>query len=123
MSKERRACLEDLVRCVLPIRPTADAVRRLPWDSEAGALVVLTLAHCIAVMDRFSAGQLSADQIEEWADALECREDIRHEVEIVGEVIHTLANPALYGAITAALVKDLRERCAAGRVEGGTCRE
>jgi hypothetical protein len=123
VSKERRACLEDLVHGVLPIRTTAAAVRRLPWDSEAGDLVVVTRGPCIAMLDRFLAGQLSADQLEDWADTLECCEDVGHEVEIVGEVIHALANPALHGAITAALVKDLRERCAAGGVEGETCRE
>lgn len=122
MSKDRRACLEDLIHGVLPIGTTAAAVRRLPWDSEE-ELVVVTRGHCIAVLDRFLAGQLSADQIEEWADTLEIREDVGHEVEIVGEVILTLANPVLFGTITADLVKDLRERCAAGGVEGGTCRE
>lgn len=118
MTMGRRACLEDLVRCVLPISQTVDAVRRFAWDSESD-LVILTRAHCIAVLDRFLAGELSAEQVEAWADALECREDVGHETSMVGEVIHALASPAIHGALTAGLAEDLRRQCASGVEESG----
>ena len=109
--EERIRLLRDLIRCALPVAVTAEALSRLPWDTEE-PLVVLTPSRCVAVLDRFLRGELSPGQVEEWADALEVRDDIELESEIVEETVHCLANPVLVGPLTAAAAVELRSRCA-----------
>ena len=108
---ERVRLLRDLVQCIAPTADTAEALSRFPWDVEE-PLVVLMPNHCVAVLDRFLRGELSSGQVEQWANALEVREDLDFQSEIVGEVVHRLANPVLEGPLTAAAAKQLRSRCA-----------
>lgn len=109
--EDRIRLLQDLVRCSSPATVTAEALSRFPWDVE-GPLVVLTRRHCVSVLDRLLRGELSAGEVEAWADALEVREDVEFEAGLVGEIVYRLANPALEGPLTAAVAEQLRGRLA-----------
>ncbi|MFN2384914.1 MAG: hypothetical protein ABR576_01270 [Thermoanaerobaculia bacterium] len=70
-----------------------------PWDCES-PLGVMTRAHVLAVLDRYSAGQLSAEAVEDWANLLEGRDDIAFEPGFETEVkdaVWRLSNPFLEG--------------------------
>ncbi|EGQ9730915.1 hypothetical protein ACJXBB_001696 [Vibrio cholerae] len=55
------------------------------------------------VLRRFLAGEFTAEDLENWANLLECREDLEFEEgksEEIENVIYCLANPTLQKEIT-----------------------
>jgi hypothetical protein len=67
------------------------------WDAEA-PLAILNREHIRDVLSRYEAQELTAKYVEDWANAIEGREDIAFEVlheDLLGELIHQLANPLL----------------------------
>jgi hypothetical protein len=59
----------------------------------------------------FFTGQLTAEQLEEWAENLEHREDVAFapgEEELLDETLFCLANPSINFAITQESVSQLR---------------
>ncbi|HEY0199809.1 MAG TPA: hypothetical protein VGC19_14945 [Rhodanobacter sp.] len=91
----RAALVTELVRHE---RAVTDILRELApygWDCDS-PLVQLLPEHIVDVLDRFLSGELSADQVDAWANAIECREDIGYDPSSVpGKVLHELANAAL----------------------------
>ena len=71
---------------------------RPPTDSEV--LIYAGPGHLLSVLRRFETGEIGAAEVEEWANAIEIRDDIGFEAEsddVVRDVIHVLANPELAG--------------------------
>jgi hypothetical protein len=67
------------------------------WDSEHD-LITLQKQHIDKILKRYLNGKLSASDVENWANAIEGREDIEKESnfeEMLDEVIFDLANPLL----------------------------
>jgi hypothetical protein len=93
-----------------------EVLRRLgtfPWDSEV--LVHARPDHLLSVLRLFTAGEIGAAEVEEWANAIEMRDDIGFEAEseaVVRDVVHVLANPELAGPLTPTMSQDLIERLA-----------
>ncbi|HWG73117.1 MAG TPA: hypothetical protein VG184_03570 [Acidimicrobiales bacterium] len=93
----RTQALRDLIDLREPV---ADAVRRLrafPWDSDA-ELTVLGPGNVIHVLDLYLHGVLASAEVEEWAEAIEGRDDIGYEFphgETLKQLIFELANPLL----------------------------
>ncbi|HEX2210578.1 MAG TPA: hypothetical protein VHG93_23055 [Longimicrobium sp.] len=102
MTEDRRSLLMSLLRGE---RPTAELRRELarhPWDCES-PLVTLEATHVRGMTQRFVDGLISARDLEDWADALELREDIDMEAgkeDLLRETIQRLANPELYDPLT-----------------------
>lgn len=72
-------------------------LNQLGWDSEEET-VIIDRQHIVSILDRYLNRQLSACEVEEWANAIECREDIGYEkgFEIeVEEALQELANPVI----------------------------
>jgi hypothetical protein len=84
-------------------RPVADVVSDLSafgWDSDE-ELVTLEAAHISTVLNRFLAGDISAADVEDWANAIECREDIGlFQGSPVADALDELANPVLTRPLT-----------------------
>lgn len=59
---------------------------------------------------RVLQSELSAEQVAEWADAIEVRDDVGFESDQVREALHVLANPALEGALDPAKAAAIRDR-------------
>ena len=65
-------------------------------ESELVRITKNTIANILnSVIDK----EISYDLLEEWANLIECREDIGYEDEILQEIIFELANPCLYGEV------------------------
>ncbi|PYJ54799.1 MAG: hypothetical protein DME82_09910 [Verrucomicrobia bacterium] len=98
----RAELLRKLVEYPPDIEAVAAKLREFPWDSEE-RLVCITRAHLMEILERFLVGELTAEQVERWADLLEMREDIEFEDGRFGvprEVFHELANPYLTEPLT-----------------------
>lgn len=72
------------------------------WDSEE-ELVILTSHMMKRALERVALRDISFEYLQNWANILECREDIGYEEEsfdLIKEIISEVANPQLYGNIT-----------------------
>ena len=109
LRSERLAAVEDLLRFAIPLEMSARRLMTFPWD-YVGVGVSFHAGHVISVLQRVLDGTISVDQVEEWANMIECRED----VDIsggpegwTGRTLHELANPPLFGAFSCERAKVL----------------
>jgi hypothetical protein len=97
----RQAVLSSLIQFSDTITRLKVAIESFPRDVD-NPLVTLTRRDVIAILDRFVAGEFNAGVLEEWANLVECREDIEFEpghAEAVSDAIFQLANPTLCGPL------------------------
>jgi len=107
MDVSRKAALENLLALHPPLHESIAALRGFEWDSDV-ELVSLSPLHIRAALAGFVDGDLGADDIEAWANAIECRDDIEYSPEEpVGLALDVLANPVLYGVLTTSLATEL----------------
>ena len=71
---------------------------KIGFNSES-ELVTITKNTIANIINRIIDKEISYDLLEEWANLIECREDIGYEDEILQEIIFELANSCLYGEI------------------------
>lgn len=95
----RKLALEALIEMTVPISEAVSRMSQFPWDSEE-ALALLTPAHLERALVLFMRNKLSVSDIETWANALECREDLDSSTPVVDEVLYELANPLLTHALS-----------------------
>lgn len=101
--------LKNLVTLSKPINELSDDLSRLDWDYE-GKPFVITSSHIRSILGRFLEGKINEKEIEDWANLLECREDIEYKKENqvqLEEIIYTLANPIIEGNITFELCENM----------------
>jgi hypothetical protein len=104
------------VRYELPLEETLLLLRTFGWHS-AEELVVMTADDVVHVLGRFLAGELSASQIQHWAELLELREDVGFEprwAEHLRLAVRNLATPEVFGAITPDLARRIIDTFAGG---------
>jgi hypothetical protein len=91
---------EMLVECAVPLDDSARALRKFEWDYDGPAFFVTRL-HAASVAERYLKGNLSANNIELWANLPEGRDDISFESGYEKELstfIYELANPLPVGS-------------------------
>lgn len=96
----RETILSSLISFDAPIPKLKAELGSLTWDSDP--VVTLARRDIVAVLERFVAGQISALTVEDWANLVECREDIGFESgyeDVIHAAIHDLANPMLRGEL------------------------
>ncbi|TAJ24233.1 MAG: hypothetical protein EPO68_01775 [Planctomycetota bacterium] len=97
----RRELLIDLIEARRPTFELRAELSALPWDSPA--LVELRPEHIAAVLMRFVRREWSAQDVEAWADAVECRDDVRYADApggLVASALHELSAPEASGGLT-----------------------
>ncbi|MFT5534289.1 MAG: hypothetical protein ACI802_002535 [Candidatus Paceibacteria bacterium] len=93
----RLGLVEDLLKISKPLHKIVAQLATLSWDYE-GDCVTLKRTHVFSVLERYRLNQLSAQEVEYWANQIESREDIVFEEaweQEIGDVIYQLANPEL----------------------------
>ncbi|MGN6235719.1 hypothetical protein [Dyella sp.] len=96
----RQTLVHALLSLVRPVPEVARELSTYGLDSPS-PLAVLDEAHVSSVLKRFLAGELSSAQVEEWADCIECRDDIEYDPDSAGGLaLHELANPLLTRPLT-----------------------
>lgn len=103
--RSRTELVEALIEYREPIAPLMQELRTYGWDSDED-LATLSPEHVISVLNRFQSSSISASEVQEWANAIERREDIalnpRHN-DTLDEMVFWLANPAINFPITTEL--------------------
>lgn len=97
----RTELLQSLLAFERPLALLLPELSAFGWDSDE-PLVVLRRSHLSSVLDRYLAGNLGPEDVEEWANAIEGREDVGYEpahADLLRELIFDLANPCLTRAL------------------------
>jgi len=110
MARSRRDCLRALIDYHLPIERTLQDLAAFGWDA-AEDLAILDREDVLNLLRRYLAGELTSEQVVDWADLVECREDIGFSEGQAGVLSHTiflLANPNINGDVTHALAERIQ---------------
>jgi hypothetical protein len=103
---ERTEAVRDLVELRVPPGQAAASLQRFPWDSDV-ELRTLTRVDAVRALRRYGAGGLSADELEQWAQALEGRDDVGLEdgyEDLLKDFLFELSTPELTEPITDASI-------------------
>lgn len=95
--QNRQQLITALVTFSEPIDPIIRELLTYSWDSDE-TLITLTPHIIIDILKRFENNELSAEDVNKWANAVELREDIAIEADsedMVKQAIYLLANPEI----------------------------
>jgi hypothetical protein len=104
--RERTMILDDLVNLRGSLIDLQKELSEYPWDSEI-PLITVRKNDFIIVLKKCIDNQTLFLKVGNWANAIECREDIDFEVEKIKEYIFELANPILNGEISKERLKEM----------------
>lgn len=90
--------LLDLVHFKNNIDALKNMLSQIGFDSEI-ELVSMSRDNIVEILQRILDKKISFLELEEWANLIECREDIGFEDEKTQEMIFKLGNPYLYGKL------------------------
>ena len=90
--------LLDLVHFKNNIDTLKNMLSQIGFDSET-ELVSMSRDDIVEILQRSLDKKISFLELEEWANLIECREDIGFEDKKTQEMIFKLANPYLYGEL------------------------
>ena len=106
--------LLDLVHFKNNIDTLKNMLSQIGFDSEI-ELVSMSRDNIVEILQRSLDKKISFLELEEWANLIECREDIDFEDEKTQEMIFKLANPYLYGKLdekqVLSYLNELDEKC------------
>ena len=106
--------LLDLVHFKNNIDTLKNMLSQIGFDSEI-ELVSMSRDNIVEILQRSLDKKISFLELEEWANLIECREDIGFEDEKTQEMIFKLANPYLYGKLdekqVLSYLNELDEKC------------
>ena len=95
--KSRQDLVTELVSNPLIDEAAFNELRAYGWDCEI-ELVTLSMENVRAVLQQFRLGNLTTEQVYEWANRIELREDIGFEggeESVAEEAMFWLANPVI----------------------------
>ena len=108
----RAEILQELVRFETPTDPLIRELNSFGWDWVQAPLLILTKEDFLRIIDRFLAGQITAAQLQEWAENLEAREDVafdEKEEELLDNVSFRIATPFINVPLTEESVRKIRD--------------
>ena len=100
--------LNSLLQFDKPLIEILPPLSALGWDSEE-TIICLQKQHFTQILQRYLNNELSASDIEDWANAIEGHEDIGYESdssELLADAIFELANPQLTDPISKKLAQN-----------------
>ena len=80
-----------------PDRKIIDEIKKFGWDFD-GKPFILKAEHIIKILKRYHRNDLTRDEVTEWADFIEMREDIDY--LIYDDIIFHLAAPEINNELT-----------------------
>ena len=98
---DRTEVLNALINLRKPLTVISKALIQFPWDSEE--LVILDANQVKQILEQYLSGEISEDFVEDWANLIECRNDIgfdKKDAHLIKELMRVLANPHLTGRLT-----------------------
>ena len=113
-NNHKTSILLDLVYFKNNIDTLKNMLSQIGFDSEI-ELVSMSRDNIVEILQRSLDKKISFLELEEWANLIECREDIGFEDEKTQEMIFKLANPYLYGKLdekqVLSYLNELDEKC------------
>jgi hypothetical protein len=109
---ERSAALRGLLHGEIPVHEARQRLSQFPWDSDV-ELQSLTRQDLIRMLDHYLAGSVTGGDVEQWADAIEGRDDVGFEAEtheLLRQAIFELANPDITHRLEPERARKLQER-------------
>ena len=109
--QSRAYWLMNLLNLSYPLEQIMPQLRLYPWDSQE-ALGVFEINHLVQILERYVHGELLANEVEAWANAIEGREDIDYEKgfeHLIEEAIFRLANPLLTAPLSQETAHELQQ--------------
>ena len=114
--------LLNLINFAKDISAIKSDLAKIGFNSEL-ELVTITKNTIVNILNRVIDKEISYDLLEEWANLIECREDIGYEDEILQEIIFELANPCLYGEIDEEKICMILDKIKCGQSETNDTRK
>ncbi len=99
MIKKRKKLLKSLLEMNGAISVICAQLSEFGWDCEED-LITFKSNNALSVLNQYLKHQITKDDLEEWANAIEGREDISFEKDYLKKLIYDLANPILTEPIT-----------------------
>ena len=110
----KASILLDLLHFKNNIDTLRNMLSQIDFDSET-ELVSMSRDDIVEILQRSLDKKISFLGLEEWANLIECREDIGFDDEKTQEMIFKLANPYLYGKLdekqVLSYLNELDEKC------------
>jgi hypothetical protein len=81
--------LNEVVSFSLPIKELSIKLKELNWDYSSEPLEIKAL-HVIDIMNKYIQGIYNSGEIEQWANLIECREDLGYypdQKDVLGNII------------------------------------
>ncbi|WP_345104997.1 hypothetical protein [Mucilaginibacter panaciglaebae] len=97
--RDRRDILYDLIHFHGRLNDILKEISQFTWDAET-PVITMTDSDFRTVLEKCIEDIISVRDIEEWANALECRDDIEFADKKIHDAIFDLANPEINGVIT-----------------------
>jgi hypothetical protein len=111
----RAEILQELARFEMPSGPLLLELQSFGWDWPDAPLLILKREDFLRVIDRFLAGQVSATQLQQWAENLEVREDVdfdESDRELLDHIFFRIATPMINEPLTQEVVRGMRDKLA-----------
>lgn len=105
--RNRKDILLDLINYNGNISDLQKELSFYEWDIDEPLLTV-SKWHVLNLFDKFLRGDVNVTDLEEWANIIECWEDLFLEEELK-QVIDEIANPALYGELNTGGIVDYKK--------------
>lgn len=102
---EKRNILEKVILFQDKIYNLKILLNRLPWDSKED-IFIINKSTLLQILQKFLDENTNIQEIEEWANLLECREDIGYTNSCLKDIIDEFANPIVYGDISLKKIND-----------------
>lgn len=95
-TSDRLGLLVELVTLSRPLDATLEALARQHWDADS-EMVTLDRGNVAAVLQRYLSGELDAETLEAWANAIELCDDIGlpDDDQLLRNTMFDLANPEM----------------------------
>jgi hypothetical protein len=104
--RSRIEILKELILLHGNIEKLEKELSQYPWDIET-PLLEINIEDFINVLKRSLDNEINFETLTNWANAIECREDLSFTNEAMQEIIFDLANPEINGEITKERVEEI----------------
>jgi len=104
--RNRVNILNDLVYLIGDLSDVQRELSQYSWDTEDPIFIIKKIDFS-NILRKCIGEEISFDVLEDWANAIECRDDLGFEDEKMQEIIFELANPEINGEISKERLKEI----------------
>lgn len=106
MKRNRKEILKDIIQLNGELDDLQIEILQYSWDTEEPILIINKndIEH---ILKKCIDGVIDVKLVEDWANFIECRDDLDFEESNLQNIIFELANPYLHGEITKNVLKEM----------------